>query len=202
MNAQTSTPVQFALIAIGTSLGGLRALRSVLSALPKNFPVPVAVVQHRTPDAGDPLQMLLQELCALTVVEVEDKAMIESGHVYLAPPNYHLLVEGDHFTLSTEDAELYARPSINALLQSAADAYGPRVVGVILTGTGHDGAQGLAALRRAGGLAVVERPATAETAEMPQAAADAAGDAIELALDEIGPFLERLAARQLIDGGA
>ncbi|WP_332690125.1 chemotaxis protein CheB [Devosia sp.] len=199
MSARTDSPVHFALIAIGTSLGGLRALRSVLSALPRNFPVPVAVVQHRTPDAGDPLQLVLQELCALKVLEVEDKAMIESGYVYLAPPNYHLLVEGDHFTLSTEDAELYARPSINALLQTAAEAYGPRVVGVILTGTGHDGALGLAALRRAGGLAVVERPATAEMAEMPQAAADAAGNAIELAVEDIGPFLARLIALQIND---
>lgn len=192
MSGSGTVAPPYELVVIGTSLGGLRALRKVLSALPKTFRLPVAVVQHRTPDAGDPLRMVLQELCALNVVEAEDKAMIEAGAVYLAPPNYHLLVEGDHFALSTEDAELYARPSINALFETAAASFGPCVVGVVLTGTGRDGALGLMALRRAGGLALVEQPATAERAEMPRAAADAAGDALALTLEEIGPFLVRL----------
>ncbi len=192
MSAPRTRPPRYALVVIGTSLGGLRALRNVLSALPMSFHLPVAVVQHRTADAGDPLQMVLQELCALKVVEAEDKTPIEVGTVYLAPPNYHLLIEGDHFVLSTEDAELYVRPSINALFETAAQSYGPCVVGVVLTGTGHDGALGLAALQRAGGLAVVERPATAEMAEMPQAAVDAATNALELTLGEIGPFLAQL----------
>lgn len=180
---------QFELVVIGASLGGLRALRSVLSALPKTFHLPVAIVQHRTAGAGDPLQVVLQQLCALRVVEAGDKATIVSGAVYLAPPNYHLLVEGDHFALSTEDAELYARPSINALFETAAESFGPRVVGVVLTGTGSDGALGLAAIERAGGVAMVERPDTAQMPEMPQAAADATSHALRLRLDEIGPFL-------------
>lgn len=185
----------FELVVIGASLGGLRALRSVLSALPKTFRFPVAVVQHRTAGAGDTLQVVLQQLCALRVVEAGDKAPIVSGAVYLAPPNYHLLVEGDHFALSTEEAELYARPSINALFETAADSFGPRVVGVVLTGTGSDGALGLAAIERVGGVVLVERPDTAQMPEMPQAAADATSRALRLRLDEIGPFLACLSGQ-------
>lgn len=182
----------YALVVIGTSLGGLRALRTVLSALPRSFRLPLAVVQHRTPDAGDPLQVVLQQLCALPVVEAQDKARIEPATVYLAPPNYHLLIEDDHFSLSTEDAVLYARPSINVFFESAARALGARVIGVIMTGTGTDGALGLAALQDAGGLAIVEHPGSALMAEMPQAAADAARGALALTREEIGQALARL----------
>lgn len=187
-----SAPARYALVVVGASLGGLDAVRAVLRALPRTFRLPLALAQHRTPDAGDTLRLVLQEVCALDVVEVEDKAQIAPGTVYLAPPNYHLLVEGGHFALSTEDAELFARPSIDVLFETAAAAFGPRVVGVVLTGTGHDGARGLAAIRRGGGLALVERPATARAPEMPQAAADAARGASQLTPGEIGAFLARL----------
>lgn len=192
LHAATDSTMRYGLVAIGTSLGGLRALRSVLSALPKTFRLPVVIVQHRNPDAGDPLQVVLQETCALDIVEAEDKAPIKAGTVYLSPSNYHLLVEGEHFALSTEDEELFVRPSINVMFETAAESFGPRVVGVVLTGTGHDGAQGLAAIQRAGGLAVVECPDTAQAAEMPRAAADAVTAAVELRLEEIGPYLVEL----------
>lgn len=185
-----------ALICIGASLGGLQALRAVLAALPKDYRLPVAVVQHRTPDAGDSLAVVLQESTPLTVQEATDKAPIEAGNVYLAPAGYHLLVEGDHFALSTEDPVLYAQPSIDVLFDTAAAACGARTVGVVLTGTGRDGAAGAAAIQRAGGMVVVESPATAQEGEMPQGALDATKHAVQLPLEKIGPYLAGLAKRK------
>ena len=184
--------MKYALVVIGASLGGLRALRAVLSTLPAAFRLPLAVVQHRSPDAGDPLQVVLQESCALPVREVEDKAPIAPGAVYLAEPNYHLLVDGDHFSLSTEDAVLNARPSIDVLFESAGESFGERLIGVVLTGTGRDGALGLAAIQRRGGLALIEAPASALAAEMPEAAVEATRGAVELKLEAIGPYLVEL----------
>lgn len=180
------------LIVVGASLGGLAALRTVLAALPPGYALPVAVVQHRTPDAGDSLQVVLQDSCTLAVREAADKMPIEAGHVYLAPPGYHLLVEGDHFSLSAEAPVLHARPSIDVLFETAAETFGSRTVGVVLTGTGKDGTMGAAAIGQAGGLVVVESPDTAQEGEMPQGAIAAAGGAVPLPLEEIGPYLARL----------
>ncbi len=181
-----------ALVVIGASLGGLQALRAVLAALPKGYRLPVAVVQHRTPEAGDSLAVVLQESTPLTVREAADKLPVEAGNVYLAPSGYHLLVEGDHFALSTEEPVLFAQPSIDVLFESAAESWGARAVGVVLTGTGRDGAAGAAAIQRAGGRVVVESPATAQEGEMPQGALDATSNAMQLPLEKIGPHLAGL----------
>ena len=119
------------LIAIGTSWGGLNALEIMLSGLPKNFPLPIVVVQHRHKSSDRTLSDLLNNHSNLPVVEVEDKDAIAPGYVYLAPANYHLLVEPGIFSLSTDDPVCYARPSIDVLFESAADAYGASVIGVI-----------------------------------------------------------------------
>lgn len=163
----------YKIVVVGTSLGGLNALQVLLSGLPQSFPLPIAIVQHRHKDSDDTLSIFLQQYCALPLSEVEDKEAIAPGRVYLAPADYHLLVEGDHLTLSTEAPVCHARPSINVLFESAADTYGEEVIGVILTGASNDGSQGLLQIKACGGLAVVQEPTTAQCAIMPKAAIDA-----------------------------
>lgn len=181
--------MKYQFVVIGASLGGLQALRTVLSALPATFRLPVAVAQHRLADAGDPLHFVLQACCALPVQETEDKQAVESGRVYLVPGGYHLLVEDNHFALTTEEPALFAQPSIDALFETAATSFGPRLIGVVLTGSGRDGAAGLAAVSRVGGRALIESPSTAFAGEMPAAAKLAVPSADVLALEEIGPAL-------------
>jgi len=184
--------MKYGLIVVGASLGGLYAVRTVLSTLPATFRLPLAVVQHRNPHAGNSLRFVLQEACALRVREAEDKQPIEAGSVYLAPGGYHLLVDGDHFALSTEDPIRFAQPSIDVLFETAAESFGARVIGVVLTGSSSDGAAGLAAIRRHGGRVLIESPATAMASEMPEAARRANPGAVELKLEEIGPYLLEL----------
>lgn len=160
----------FELVAIGTSWGGLRATEILLSGLPKDFPLAIAIAQHRHPKAGELLSELLQKHSLLPVVETEDKQAIVPGHVYLAPADYHLLVEPGNFALSTEAPVLFARPSIDLLFESAADAYTHRAIGIILTGANQDGAKGLATLKKRGGIAIVQEPTEAESRSMPDAA--------------------------------
>ncbi|MFQ4143181.1 chemotaxis protein CheB [Chlorogloeopsis sp. ULAP02] len=169
--------MKFKLIAIGTSLGGLNALQVILSGLPKNFPVPIAVVQHRHKDSDQTLRALLQNYTPLSVKEAEDKEEILPGSVYLAPADYHLLIENkdktvnyDYFTLSTDAPVTYARPSIDVLFETAADAYAKNVIGVLLTGANQDGVQGLTKIKVRGGLTIVEDPSTASCPIMPAAA--------------------------------
>lgn len=181
--------MKYGLVVIGASQGGLQALRVILSALPAGFRLPLAVVQHRSPAADNPLQFVLQQACALTVQEIEDKQAIKPGIVQLAPPDYHLLVEDDHYALSLEAPLRYARPAIDLLFETAAWCFGPKLVGVVLTGTGDDGAQGLAAIQRHGGLALIESPQTAQAAAMPTAASAATIGAAALELARIGPYL-------------
>lgn len=180
------------LVTIGCSLGGLRALQVVLEALPADLPGALAIVQHRAVDSG-PLVPLLQMSCKLPVSEANDKDPIAPATVVLAPPDYHLLVELDrHFALSTAAPEKHARPSIDVLFESAAEAFGAQVVGVVLTGANEDGAAGLARIKAAGGLAVVQDPATAEGGTMPAAALAATTVDHVLVLEQIGPLLVRL----------
>lgn len=202
--------MKFELVVLGASWGGLHAVQVVLGALPKDFPLPVVIVQHRERSADETLVMLLQQKCALPVSEAEDKQPIEPGHVYLAPAEYHLLIEGEianteygynpqsaiqnqkskiHFALSTDAPVNYARPSIDVLFESAAEACGERVIGVILTGANADGAQGLAAIKHRGGLTLAQDPATAEAPTMPEAAS-ALGVVDRVSrLEEIGRML-------------
>ena len=159
------------LIVIGTSLGGLNALTELLSKLPCTLAVPVAIVQHRGPSFDSSLARLLANRSALTVVDAEDKMALEPCHAYLAPPDYHLLIEArGTMALSTDAPVRSARPSIDVLFESAAHVYGPGVVGVVLTGASADGADGLRSIAQRGGVAIVEDPSTAECATMPSAA--------------------------------
>lgn len=182
----------YELIVVGTSLGGMRALETILHGLPPDFPLPLAVVQHRGTDgeSPSPLPSLLQRHTPLPVSEANDKEPMVGGRVYLAPPDYHLLVdERRRFALSVDDRVLFARPSIDMLFESAADVYRDRVLGVVLTGASADGAQGAARIKRRGGTVVAQDPTTAESGVMPRAAIAACPVDRVLPLAEIAPYL-------------
>ena len=177
------------LVVVGASLGGMRALAVLLGGLPGDFVVPLTIVQHRSADETGALSRFLQECSRLPVSEIEDKQPILPAQIYLAPAGYHVLIELGAFALSTEAPILHARPSIDALFESAADAYGAQVIGVILTGASADGAHGLARLKQRGGLALVQSPETAECAIMPAAALAATSVDWVLPLEQIAPQL-------------
>ena len=183
------------LVVIGTSLGGLEAVSAMLEALPAGFPLPIVIAQHRgaSPVEGD-LAGLWQRHTSLVVHEVEDKDPITPGHVYVAPADYHVLIDSrGSFALSTEGPVLWARPSIDVLFESAADAYRERVIGVILTGASADGSHGMQLIRARGGCALVQEPAGAECATMPRAAIAATTVNHVLGLRELGRVLGALA---------
>jgi len=184
--------LDFGIVVIGASTGGLKALQILLSGLPPAFPLPVAIVQHRGTDSESGLSEFLHRWSNLPVREPEDKEPIETGHAYLAPRDYHLLVESGSFALSTDSPVVYARPSIDVLFESAADEYGDRAIGVILTGANHDGARGLGKIKARGGLTIVEDPASAVCRAMPEAAIAQTTVDWVLPLPEIAACLEKL----------
>lgn len=183
---------KFELIVMGTSLGGMRALQIVLGALPSTFIVPIAIVQHRYKTSNEGLPQYLRRVSKLKVVDADDKEWIRPGTVYLAPADYHLLVERGEFSLSVDATVAHSRPSIDVLFESASDAYRDKLLGVVLTGNNADGAAGAKKLKSRGGFLVVQEPSTAEAPSMPQAAIDAARVDRILPLDRIGPFLVEL----------
>jgi two-component system, chemotaxis family, protein-glutamate methylesterase/glutaminase len=178
------------LVCIGASWGGLNAVGQVLADLPAELDLPIAIAQHRHPDSQEgTLAELLQAQTERTVLDVEDKMAIEPGLVYIAPPNYHLLVERGSFALSVDERIRFARPSIDVLFETAAHAYGAGVIGIILTGANDDGAHGLARIKKVGGVALIQDPLGAARRTMPDAAiAATVADAI-LPLEEIGKFI-------------
>jgi two-component system chemotaxis response regulator CheB len=180
------------MIVVGGSLGGMKALRTVLQDLPGSFSMPIAVVLHRHKDSDDSLVSILQQGINLQVKEVVDKDSIRTGHVYISPSDHHLLVEPMYFSLSTDEPVQYARPSIDVLFESAADVFGDKVIAVILTGANHDGARGAAAIRRRGGRVIVQEPLTAECAVMPAAALETVPGADVLPAEEIAQLLIEL----------
>lgn len=184
----------FRVAIVGVSTGGVKALQRLLGPLPADFPLPLLVVQHISADAGDGLARLLDQQCQLTVLEADSGAQMRAGCVHLAPANYHLMVEsGGRLALSTDAPVSYARPSVDVLFESAADAFGAAVIGVILTGANHDGSRGLKAVKQAGGIAIVQDPEEAEARDMPRAAIAATRVDHVLPLDEISALLAQLA---------
>ena len=158
------------LAVIGGSLGSLPVLQGVLAALPSACNASVVVVIHRASHTADLLTPLLQRCCSLPVTEATDKEPLLTGHVYVAPPDYHLLIERDSLTLSIDDPVHYARPSIDVLFESAALECGANTVALVLTGAGRDGAAGAALVEARGGTVLIEDPATAHRADLPAAA--------------------------------
>lgn len=161
------------IIAIGASLGGLHLFKDLLPELPENYGIPLVIVQHRVADSDSKLQHVLQRFTSLPVIEPEDKAPLCPGTVFLAPPDYHLLVDAKCFHLSTEAPVRYARPSIDVLFESVADAFADTAVAVVLTGASDDGAAGALRIANAGGRVLVQAPKTAESPVMPAAAIEA-----------------------------
>jgi two-component system chemotaxis response regulator CheB len=182
------------LVIIGASWGGLHAVGEILSALPEDFPAPMLVVQHRAEDADDILAGLLDRRGPLSVLDADDKAPLVPGCIRVAPPGYHVMVERGHVELSTEALVHFSRPSIDVALETGAQAYGPGLVAVVLTGANDDGAHGLAEVRRNGGMAIVQNPDSAERATMPAAAIAAADPQVVSELEDIAPLLVRLAS--------
>ena len=155
--------------------------------------MPVVVVVHLPQDKNSILAELFRSKCLLDVREAEDKEPLQGGTVYFAPPDYHLLVERNRcLSLSSEEPVNYSRPSIDVLFESAADAFGEALVGVVLTGANSDGASGLKAIRAAGGTTIVQDPDTAQATAMPRAAFEACPDSLVLSLDMIATYLRNL----------
>jgi two-component system chemotaxis response regulator CheB len=180
-------------VAIGCSMGGMHALEIILGTLPKEFPLPILIVQHRYRTSNESLPAFFRRRTALSVVDALDKQWIAPGHVYLAPADYHLLVDPEgELSLSVDERVEYARPSIDVLFESAAEAFGSGVVGVVLTGANSDGAHGAKLIKQRGGFVLVQDPETAESPEMPRAAIATAHVDRILPLDRIGPFLVEL----------
>jgi two-component system chemotaxis response regulator CheB len=188
-------PAAYEICVIGASWGGLRAVGELLDGLPAKLDLAFVVAQHRGADSRPGgLEELLQHHTGYPVSGAGDKEPILPGHVYVAPPDYHLLVERGSFALSTDERVNFARPSIDVLFETATDAYGDRVIGIVLTGANQDGAAGLARIKARGGVAIVQDPREAEAPVMPTAALAATeADAI-LPLAEMGRFLHGLCA--------
>ncbi len=164
----------FKAVVVGCSAGGLNALRQLLGPLPSDFPLPIVVVAHVAPDSGSILAQLLDGACHLSVREAEEKMAVEPGHVYVGPPGYHLLVEEDaSLSLSVDDRVCNVRPAIDILFESAADAWGEGLIGIVLTGANRDGTAGMLAIKAAGGYGIVEDPEGAFADTMPRSAIDA-----------------------------
>jgi two-component system chemotaxis response regulator CheB len=179
-----------AAIVLGASFGAIESLSAILQVLPQAYPLPLVIVVHQPRDRESGLPEVLRAKCRMEVKEAEDKEPIQGGIVYIAPPNYHLLVEPDHrLSLSADEPVLFSRPSIDVLFESAADAYGESLVGVILSGANGDGSRGLRSIWESGGVALVEDPHSARASAMPQAALDACPEARVMSLERIAEFM-------------
>ncbi len=180
-------------IVIGASTGGFYALKRLITALPGGFEFPILIVQHISSNSDNFMARYLDGISKLTVKEADEKEAILPGTVYIAPPNYHMLVE-ENFTigLSTEEKIRYARPSIDVLFESAVYAYGNQLIGIVLTGANNDGSEGLLAIKKAGGLTIVQTPGQAEADMMPQSAIDLAKPDHILPIEGIAALLTSL----------
>jgi two-component system, chemotaxis family, protein-glutamate methylesterase/glutaminase len=185
--------VRYKAIVIGTSYGGLEALKNILPGLEKNFPIPIIVVLHIGENNNDIFVNYLNSICTLRVKEADSNEKIMAGVIYFAPPNYHLLIESDFtFSLTIDKKHNYSRPSIDILFESAAWAYTNSLIGVVLTGANSDGAVGLKLIKDFGGMTIVQSPESALSPVMPQAAIKLAKPEFKLILEEIADKLIEL----------
>ncbi len=191
--ANNTKGMSYELVVIGTSAGGLNALQKILSGLAKDFNLPIVIVQHRLPVADEFMVFTLQESCDLQVKEVDQSDWIEPGWVYLAPANYHVLVERDkQLSLSIDEKVCYSRPSIDVLFETAANAYEHRLIGIILTGANQDGTDGMIKIKEKGGLTLAQDPETAEVEVMPRAPIERGVVDEILSLEAIARYLNRI----------
>jgi len=181
-------------IVIGVSSGGMSAMKVLFAQLPEDFPIPIIIVQHISARSDNQWITIFNEKSELLIKEADEKELIEKGRIYIAPANYHLLVEKDHtFSLTIDEKVNFARPSIDVLFESAAEAYAEKLIGVILTGSNHDGTLGLKKIKECGGLTIAQDPATAESHFMPASAIAACQPDYILPLEEIIVLLMQLA---------
>jgi two-component system, chemotaxis family, protein-glutamate methylesterase/glutaminase len=180
-------------IVIGASAGGIQAIHELLSQLPDSFKLPIIIVQHIKSDSSAFFIHGFDKKCNQPVIEAIDKAEIECSKVYVAPPGYHLLINDDKtFSLSFDELVNYSRPSIDVLFESAADAYGKKLIGIVLTGANSDGAAGLKKIKERGGLLIVQDPEEADCPTMPLAAIKMNALDHSLTLSQISKFLNKL----------
>ena len=180
-------------IVIGVSSGGMKAMKIIFSHLSKGFKTPIIIVQHISAHSDSNWIQLLNDAYNVDIKEADEKELIENGKVYFAPPNYHLLIEKDKtFSLTIDERVNYARPSIDVLFESAAEAYKNKVIGIILTGSNNDGTNGIKRIQECGGLAIVQDPKTAEAAYMPISAISAIQPDYILSLEDIIKLLIKL----------
>jgi len=185
-----SPDVPYAIIAIAASAGGLMALTEVLAALPGDLPVPVVVVQHLDPRHRSLMAEILDRRTALQVCEAQEGDDLRAGTVYIAPPDHHLLVNGDG-TLSLSQSKLvhFVRPSADLLFESMAASYADRAIAVVLTGSGRDGSLGIEGVKKMGGTVIAQEVGSAQFSGMPSAAIETGAVDFVLPLEEIGPAL-------------
>lgn len=183
----------YEIVAIAASAGGLTALTAVLGALPRDFAAAVVVVQHLDPRHRSLMPQIMARRVALPVAQATDGEDVEPGHVYLAPPDRHLLINRDR-TVSLTQTELvnFVRPSADLLFESVAAAYGERAIAVVLTGTGHDGSMGVTAIKKRGGTVIVQDEPSSEFFGMPSSAIKTGTVDFVLSLDEIPAALQTL----------
>ena len=163
--------MKFKAVVIGASAGGFDAISTVLMGLKEEFNIPIIIVQHLSARSDNYMITRLNEICRVNVVEAKEKQKLLSGNAYVAPPNYHILIEQDEtLSLTVEPKVNYARPSIDVLFETAAEVYGNGLIGVILTGANRDGSKGIKRIKELGGLTIVQDPKTAESNSMPMAA--------------------------------
>ncbi|MFT5665805.1 MAG: two-component system chemotaxis response regulator CheB [Gammaproteobacteria bacterium] len=180
-------------IVIGASAGGIEAFDEIFWGQAKDFRISIIVVQHIGSDTHLSLSQLYDSKFVMPFKEADEKETIQTGVVYIAPPNYHLMIEQDKsFSLSVDEKVNYSRPSIDVLFETAAQAYQDHLIGVVLTGANSDGARGLKAIKAQGGLPIVQDPETAEMSKMPQAALYASDVDKILSLQQISDFLATL----------
>lgn len=186
--------MQYNAIVIGVSSGGISALKILFSILPADFNIPIIIVQHIGPRSDSQWIQILNEKSKIEIKEADEKEKIKKGIVYIAPPNYHLLIEKNKtFSLSIDERVNYARPSIDVLFESAAEAYKSTLIGIILTGANHDGAKGIKCIKEYGGLVIIQDPDTAESVYMPRSAIAAVTPDYMGSVEDISVFLIRLA---------
>lgn len=180
-------------VVIGASAGGMKALKMVLSGLPRDFPLPIAIVQHMASHSDSFIAEYLGKNCALPVKEADDKEDFKNGVVYLAPADYHLQIEPDRtLSLCVDPPVNFSCPAIDVLFDTAASVFGRQLIGIVLTGASADGSAGLKRIRDRGGIAIVQEPATAESPFMPQSAIATAAPEHVVPLDGIAALLLKL----------
>jgi len=180
-------------VVIGASAGGFYALRELLTKLPREFSMPIFIVQHISPTSDSYMARYLNKKSEIIVKEADEKEKVNGGTAYISPPNYHLLIEEDHtLSLSTENKKNYSRPSIDILFESAAYVYGNSLIGIVLTGANSDGADGLLFIKKNGGYCIVQEPSEAESTAMPLAAIEKVSVDNVLKLSDIANLLVEL----------